>query len=840
MSTQIANFASCLGKYDGSVLAGTIATLDPSSVAIGNSDLSLNSGYLSNPNAFTTPNVGNGTGFSVTGWFNPSGAQTSFFTPIFDMSGASAVATNHITLCVSGNSVTPVLVATFNAQTSVYVPSGSVNANAWNFFGYTVCCSGGTQLIQNLTVNGTTTSVTGGTYSPLTVANTYVGYGATPYNNYFNGKIDDFRYYGRVLCPMEMRVLYGYAYGKSVGPSNVSAVAPLLGGSVTVIQTSTTTAMISVPNSGTFSYLQLKRVGSNSTTYTTNISPSALTASGASYVYSDTGLTNLVTYIYTLTPYVLGTPGMSSTPFSVTMVSAPTAMTGLAAISFTATSGNWTGFTLAWSGGTGTGVSYTYYVNNVQVYPSGTAGNVVFTGLPTPSSSTTPTAYAWYVDVCANNLAGTTHGISTIYAPPTAISSVTLSNAGIGVFDVTWVSGLGNSVTYLYDVSSSGAIITPTGNYTTSVLTASSTRITLTNTAQKTYTVVVNATNVGGTVSSVASGLITTLSPNKVTVNTVIFRYSASGYSGNRIGAFSNNLQTGDCIVSGLSSGNTYKIYAFGNSTSITYTMAYSVTGTGNTIYVLAVGGGGNGGDDQGGGGGAGGVVQKSVILTTTSDTITITVGDGGLNTTVSFTTQTGSNITAYAGGNGGQVGLGGGSGGSGGGGGSNTSTAGSQSAAAIAANNAGYSGGIGYPGGYLNGGGGGGAGGPGYAYNSNAGNGSTYGSGGNGIKCTLNGIKDFGSYGTYYWGGGGGGCVYSSNVNYPTSGSGGLGGGGGGSGNNGASAGIGGGSAINPGGTPTTVSGAGGANTGGGGGGTWGATGSKGGSGIVVIAFPV
>ena len=92
MSTQIANFASCLGKYDGSVLAGTVATLDPSLVAIGNSDLSLNSGYLSNPNAFTTPNVGNGTGFSVTGWFNPAGAQASFFTPIFDMSGASAVA----------------------------------------------------------------------------------------------------------------------------------------------------------------------------------------------------------------------------------------------------------------------------------------------------------------------------------------------------------------------------------------------------------------------------------------------------------------------------------------------------------------------------------------------------------------------------------------------------------------------------------------------------------------------------------------------------------------------------------------------------------------------------
>ena len=175
MSTQIANFASCLGKYDGSSLVGAGTTFDPSSIVIGNSDLSLNSGYLSNPNAFTTPAVGAGTGFSVTGWFNPGGAQASNYTPLFDMSGASATATNHITLCISGNSVTPVLIGNFVGN-QVYVPSGSVNANAWNFFGYTVCCSGGTQLVQNLTVNGTTTSVTGGTYSALAVANTYVGY----------------------------------------------------------------------------------------------------------------------------------------------------------------------------------------------------------------------------------------------------------------------------------------------------------------------------------------------------------------------------------------------------------------------------------------------------------------------------------------------------------------------------------------------------------------------------------------------------------------------------------------------------------------------------------------
>ena len=741
MSTQIANFASCLGKYDGSVLSGAGTTLDPSSVAIRNFDLSLNSGYLSNPNAFTTPAVGNGTGFSVTGWFNPGGAQASNFTPIFDMSGASASATNHITLCVSGNSLTPALVATFNAQKSVYVPSGAVNANAWNFFGYTVCCSGNTQLLQNLMVNNTMTSVTDGSYAPLTVANTYVGYGVAPYNNYFQGKIDDFRYYNRCVTPMEMRVLYSYAYGKST----VSATAPNLGGSVTAAQSSATTAMITLPSSGTYSFLQMNRVGSNSTNYTTSISPSAMIASGASYVFSDAGLSNPVTYVYTLTPYILGTPGMSSIPFSVTMFSAPTAMAGLTASSFTATSGNWTGFTLAWAGGTGTGVSYSYYVNNVQVYPSGSAGSVVFTGLPTPSSSTTPTAYAWYVDVCANNLAGTAHGISTVYAPPTAITSVSISNAGIGVFDVTWVGGLGNSVTYLYDVSSSGAIVTPSGNYTTSVLTASSTRITLTNNAQKTYTVVVKASNVGGAVSSATSGSITTLSPTTVTF---------AGYS-----------------ATTTSNGYSIFVYKASKTTAITF--------SGNiTFYVLLVGGGGSGGCDQAGGGGAGGVLQSTITINS-SDSISITIGAGGVaintptnngnpgaNSSFTFSTNTSSSITAIGGGRGcSYTSSSATNGGFGGGGGPSQYV---SATPGTGTTGQGTSGGTGIS---VAGGGGGGANNVG-----GDGTGTTGGNGGNGKKCTLLGITSS-SYGTYYWGGGGGGGFPGGG----TGGNGGLGGGGGG-----------------------------------------------------------
>ena len=197
-------------------------------------------------------------------------------------------------------------------------------------------------------------------------------------------------------------------------------------------------------------------------------------------------------------------------------------------------------------------------------------------------------------------------------------------------------------------MSSSGAIITPAGNYTTSVLTASSTRITLTNNAQKTYTVVVKASNVGGAVSSATSGSITTLSPTTVTF---------AGYS-----------------ATTTSNGYSIFVYTASKTTAISF--------TGNiTFNVLLVGGGGSGGCDQPGGGGAGGVLQSTISVNAT-DTISITIGAGGVctstpvagspgaNSTFNFTTNTSYNVTAIGGGRGGSYpSYAAGNGGSGGGG---------------------------------------------------------------------------------------------------------------------------------------------------------------------------
>ena len=177
--------------------------------------------------------------------------------------------------------------------------------NNWNFFQYTQCCSGALML-QTLTVNGTAVAQYGGAYVPMTINNTYIGYGTGNYANYFNGKVDDFRYYGRTMTPMEYRVLYRYTYGKS----GLSTLIPSAG-TITLNGT-----LFTISNTGTFSYLMVQRT-IGSTTVTLNVSASTLTWNGgSSYTWTDAGASGWLNATYVFTPYVLGTPGPAVTIIS--------------------------------------------------------------------------------------------------------------------------------------------------------------------------------------------------------------------------------------------------------------------------------------------------------------------------------------------------------------------------------------------------------------------------------------------------------------------------------------------------------------------------------------------
>ena len=346
---------------------------------------------------------------------------------------------------------------------------------------------------------------------------------------------------------------------------------------------------------------------------------------------------------------------------------------------------------------------------------------------------------------------------------------------------------------------------------------------------------------------------------------------------------YSGSITTGNGIIAGTSTTNdtTYNVYAFGNSNTLgSNSKNYNITYTSNQasyIYALAVGGGGGGGCYVGSGGGAGGVVMMPILLPSgNNQTITISVGSGGLatiiptsgtvnqlptngvNTTILFSAATTpSSITALGGDFGATqtstfqpgseiAGIGGAS--SGGGLGHTSGWLVTTQVNGVAlgknpapANNSYYNfgnmGGTGYVTSTGTCGGGGGAGTAGGVANGN---------GGSGIKCILPGISNFtpsgySAFNTYYWGGGGAGGIGGGTPGTP-----GIGGGGGGN-----YVTLGAGSSASTGGINNSSAATGynatpgGANTGGGGGGYWASNGSNyttsgaGGSGIVVLAFP-
>jgi hypothetical protein len=179
MSTvPIANFASCLGKYD-STLQGTTIFSDASS-NVGTGDVSFNGGYILNTTNFVLPPAITGNGCSFSGWFYPTGTEPAN-TAIFDISCAAPTGTGNIAVYCTGTNALSMIYNGTSASTN----SNVYSTNAWNFFMYTVCCSGNLA-VQNLYVNaigstaGTnpaTVTSSVGTYSQFTVIGTYLGFG---------------------------------------------------------------------------------------------------------------------------------------------------------------------------------------------------------------------------------------------------------------------------------------------------------------------------------------------------------------------------------------------------------------------------------------------------------------------------------------------------------------------------------------------------------------------------------------------------------------------------------------------------------------------------------------
>ena len=308
-TSAFANFATLVGVYDGTLYNGVVMD---TSTNVGNGDLNLsaaNRQYLLNSNSYTAPSAAVGNGMTFTGWFYPNGNQninalpTFTGSPIFDVS--STTANSAILLSCSGG-VLPTVSATYNNTT--ITSNITIPVNGWHFFAYMVASTGagGTTAQQTLYLDGSYVATTStATYNGGVVYNnSFLGYNGV--STYFNGKIDDFRYYNRVLTPPEISVLYKYNYLSTATP-----LTPLVVVSSDAANT-VGTAGITLDLSGSFSYVNIARTatgGAGSANF--NVSCAAMTASSA-FTYAtwkDTTATIGATYTYTVTPYILSNLG---------------------------------------------------------------------------------------------------------------------------------------------------------------------------------------------------------------------------------------------------------------------------------------------------------------------------------------------------------------------------------------------------------------------------------------------------------------------------------------------------------------------------------------------------
>ena len=437
-----------------------------------------------------------------------------------------------------------------------------------------------------------------------------------------------------------------------------------------------------------------------------------------------TGLASNTIYSFSLsTTNTYGTSSLSSTVSVVTLPSAPT---GLSA---PVISDN--GVSISVTPPTGTGIITQYVVTSSpgNISTSSSTSPVIVNGL---SANTAYTFTVKATNASGTSVASTASNSVTTNSLPNPPTNLTASNISSSSATISFTPPVGTVTGYII-TTNNGAQATGT-----------SSPITITGLGGPyTYTITAVSVNLNG--KSVNSSSITFTTPNPTA--------SASGGT--------------------MTQYNGYNFHTF--TSNGTFTIENSI----NSLSVLIVAGGGGGGNPNGiegaGGGGGGGVGIGTIPLS--SGSLSVTVGTGGvISTGTTYTTTakggnasiTGSGINeiAYGGGGGspGCSGANGSSGGSGGGGsgcgGAQSGSAGTRGSGALT-----YYGNGGGTGGHVAGGGGGGGSGSigGTTTSSTAGTAT----GGAGTLWSVNG--------NYYGGGGGGGSINT------TRGNGGSGGGGGG-----------------------------------------------------------
>lgn len=405
MSTKpLANYATGLGVYDASINGTSVVSETSSSVPLaGSFDLSLNAGFVSTARSYLMPPAVSSNGISLCGWFWPFKSQASS-APIVNISTNGAP----IAVYLSGSGIYTRLAATYNnAIVILSDPSYTVTVNAWNFFSYTIECSGSTMAVQSLSLNGGVNKATDTTamYVPQVLAASFFGMGIGPFASQFQGKLDDIRCMNRVIRPMEYRVLYGYSSYAAVPATPTVSLSS--GSTQYNADGSISSNTLSIDASSTFSHLTVSRTPAfTSGSATRFVSAATLKRAGTKWTWTDTSVNQTGTVSYSLVPYVMGFPAqtgaMTITESMPTIVSVSTLVSNTS-VTLNVT-GIFYGFTVSRNGtpiatvanattykdsGLTTKVTYTYTVT-----PFGRSGVV---GTPVLASATTVVQVKMYL-----------------------------------------------------------------------------------------------------------------------------------------------------------------------------------------------------------------------------------------------------------------------------------------------------------------------------------------------------------------------------------------------------------------------------------------------------------
>ena len=317
--------------------------------------------------------------------------------------------------------------------------------------------------------------------------------------------------------------------------------------------------------------------GQGATSYSYELNGTAVTPSVDNGVSSKsatfTGLTVDTSYTVLITAINNG-GSMTSSPFTVsTLLEPPTALTDVSSNSITTT-----GFTLTWSGGQGAEL-YSYELNGSPVTPS--ANNGVSSNSATFSQLTPNTSYT--IIITATNIVGSTsssYTVSTLLAPPTAItdvSAVSITQTGI---DLVWSGGDG-AESYSYVLN--GSLVTAYGDNGTTAKGAGFSDLT----PNTSYTIVVIAINSGGQANSLPFTVTTLMIPPTEISNVESSSITQTGFTitwpgGDGATSYSYELN-GSLVTPSIDNGLSSKSATF---TGLTPNTSY-------TIVVTAINSGG-------------------------------------------------------------------------------------------------------------------------------------------------------------------------------------------------------------------------------------------------------